>query len=181
MPAAATDEKKLIQMVKGAGGDFAPTIIAEAKREGLPLALALALVDQESSFRNIFGCDLGERDTVPWCHQDVTKERVGQLIRHVNAGGVSNGVGLTQLTSIGFIQQAQAEGGAHKPSAQLRIGFRTLHDLIERHGERIGIGAYNGGEGNPQLDYADDVLELKAKWRGRIQTRTRRRRCQPAR
>jgi hypothetical protein len=169
MPAAATDERKLIQMIKGAGGDFAPTIIAEAKREGLPLSLALALVDQESSFRNIFGCDLGERDTVPWCHQDVTKERVGQLIRHVNAGGVSNGVGLTQLTSIGFIQQAQAEGGAHKASAQLRIGFRTLHDLIERHGERIGIGAFNGGEGNPQLDYADDVLELKAKWRGRIQ------------
>jgi hypothetical protein len=168
MPAAATDEKKLIGMIKGANGAFAPAIVAEAKRERLPLALALALVDQESSFRNIFGCDLGPRDTVPWCHQDVTKDRVGELIRHVKAGGVSNGVGLTQLTSIGFIQQAQAEGGAHKPEVQLRVGFRLLHDLIERHGERVGLGAYNGGEGNPQLDYADDVLELKAKWHGRI-------------
>jgi hypothetical protein len=168
MPAAATDERKLIRMIKGANGAFAPAIVAEAKRERLPLALALALVDQESSFRNIFGCDLGPRNTVPWCHQEVTKERVGELIRHVKAGGVSNGVGLTQLTSIGFIQQAQAEGGAHKPEAQLRVGFRLLHDLIERHGERVGIGAYNGGEGNPQLDYADDVIELKAKWQGRI-------------
>ena len=50
----------------------------------------------------------------------------------------------------------------------MRIGFRHLHDLIERHGEPIGIGAYNGGEGNPQLDYADEVLKLKAKWHKRI-------------
>jgi hypothetical protein len=143
-------------------------IVAEAKRERLPLALALALVDQESSFRNILGCDLGPRDTAPWCHQDVTKERVGELIRHVKAGGTSNGVGLTQLTSIDLIEQAQREGGAHTVEAQCRIGFRRLHDLIERHGERIGIGAYNGGEGNPQLEYADSVLGLKARWHGRI-------------
>ena len=168
MPAAATSEKKLTQMIRGANGAFAPAIVAEAKRERLPLALALALVDQESSFRNIFGCDLGPRDTAPWCHQDVTKERVGELIRHVKAGGTSNGVGLTQLTSIDLIEQAQREGGAHMVEAQCRIGFRRLHDLIERHGEQVGIGAYNGGEGNPQLDYADDVLKLKAKWHGRI-------------
>jgi hypothetical protein len=98
----------------------------------------------------------------------VNKQRVGELIRHVKVGGVSNGAGLTQLTSIDLIQRAQREGGAHTVEAQCRIGFRHLHDLIERHGERVGIGAYNGGEGNPQLDYADDVLELKAKWHGRI-------------
>ena len=32
-------EKKLAGMVKAAGFSFGPTIIAEAKREGLPLAL----------------------------------------------------------------------------------------------------------------------------------------------
>ena len=168
MPATATSDKKLNGMIKGAGGSFGPVIMAEAKREGLSLAMALALVDQESGFKNIFGCDLGPRETAPWCHQDVTKERVGALIKHVKAGGTSNGVGLTQLTSIGFIQQAQAAGGAHKPQAQCRVGFQLLHDLIERHGERAGIGAYNGGEGNPNLDYADSVLELKAKWQSRI-------------
>ena len=168
MPATATSDKRLNGMIKGAGASFGPVIVAEAKREGLALALALALVDQESGFKNIFGCDLGPQETAPWCHQDVTKERVGALIKHVKAGGTSNGVGLTQLTSIGFIQQAQAAGGAHKPQAQCRVGFQLLHDLIERHGERAGIGAYNGGEGNPNLDYADSVLELKAKWQSRI-------------
>lgn len=168
MPATATSSKRLSGMVKRAGGSFGPVIVAEARREGLPLALALALVEQESGFRNIFGCDLGPRESAPWCHQEVTKERVKELIQHVKRGGVSNGVGLTQLTSIGFIRQAQAEGGAHKVEVQCRIGFRLLHGLIERHGERVGIGAYNGGEGNPNLDYADSVLALKAKWQGRI-------------
>jgi hypothetical protein len=161
-------EKKLVEMVRSAGFSFGPTIVTEAKREGLPLALALALVEQESGFRNIFGCDLGARETAPWCHQDVNRDRVKALIAHVNRGGASNGVGLTQLTSIDFIRQAEAEGGAHTVDAQCRVGFRLLHGLIERHGVRVGIGAYNGGEGNPQLDYADDVLALRAKWQGRI-------------
>ena len=168
MAKTETSDKKLTGMIKGAGGSFAPVIVAEAKREGLRLALALALVEQESGFKNIFGCDLGPRETAPWCHQDVTKERVKELIQHVKAGGVSNGVGLTQLTSIDFIRQAQAEGGADTAKAQCRVGFRLLHGLIERHGERVGIGAYNGGEGNPNLDYADSVLALKAKWQTRI-------------
>jgi hypothetical protein len=161
-------DKKLVEMVKTAGHSFGPTILAEAKHEGLPLALALALVEQESGFRNIFGCDLGARETVPWCHQDATRDRVKALIAHVERGGVSNGVGLTQLTSIDLIRQAQSEGGAHTVDAQCRIGFRLLHGLIERHGVRVGIGAYNGGSGNPQLDYADSVLALRAKWQARI-------------
>lgn len=161
-------DSKLTGMVKAAGFSFGPAVIAEAKREGLQLALALALVEQESGFKNIFGCDLGPRDTVPWCHQDVTRDRVKALIAHVEHGGVSNGVGLTQLTSLDFIRRAEAEGGAHTAEAQCRIGFRILHDLIERHGVRVGLGAYNGGEGNPNLAYADSVLALRAKWHARV-------------
>jgi len=142
--------------------------VAEASDAGLPPALALALVEQESGFRNIFGCDQGPRETAPWCHQEVTRQRVKALIDHVERGGISNGVGLTQLTSIGFIRQAEAEGGAHRVEAQCRVGFRLLHDLIARHGQRVGIGAYNGGEGNPNLAYADSVIALRATWRRRI-------------
>jgi hypothetical protein len=164
----ATDETKLIEMVKGAGFSFGPAILAEAKREGVQLALALALVEQESTFRNIFGCDLGKRDTAPWCHQPVTRERVKELIAFVEGGGISNGVGLTQLTSIGLIRQAEAEGGAHKVEAQCRVGFRFLHGLIERNHERAGIGAYNTNEAHPNLKYADSVLALRGKWQARI-------------
>jgi hypothetical protein len=162
--------KQIAEVVKKTGFSFGPTILAEAKEAGLPPALALALVEQESGFRNIFGCDQGPRESAPWCHQDVTSERLKALIDHVERGGISNGVGLTQLTSIGFIRQAEAEGGAHKPDAQCRVGFRFVKGLIERHGERVGIGAYNGGEGNPNLAYADSVIALRAKWRERIKS-----------
>jgi hypothetical protein len=159
---------QIAQVVKRAGSRFGRTILAEGSDAGLPPALALALVEQESGFRNIFGCDQGPRETAPWCHQEVTRQRVKALIDHVERGGISNGVGLTQLTSIGFIRQAEAEGGAHRVEAQCRVGFRLLHDLIARHGQRVGIGAYNGGEGNPNLAYADSVIALRAKWRKRI-------------
>lgn len=164
-------DRKLIQMVRGAGFSFGPVILAESKRQGVQLALALALVEQESTFRNIFGCDGGRKiNKAPWCHQQVTRERVQELIAHVEAGGISNGVGLTQLTSIGFIRQAETLGGAHTAAAQCRVGFGLLHDLIARHGERTGIGAYNGGEGNPNLAYADSVLARRARWQARINT-----------
>jgi hypothetical protein len=169
MAALRSDEHKLIQMVKDEGFSFGPAIVSEARRAGVQLALALALVEQESGFRNIFGCDSGHRrNSAPWCHQDVTHERVQELISLVDSGGVSNGVGLTQLTSIGLIKQAESEGGAHTVDAQCRVGFRFLHDLIERHHEREGIGAYNGGEANPNMRYADSVLALRAAWQSRI-------------
>jgi len=163
-----TRDAALAELVRTHGFSFGPTIVREANRAGLPIPLALALVEQESGFRNIFGCDLGPRSSAPWCHQEVTKDRVQALLAHVKKGGTSNGVGLTQLTSIDFVRQAEAEGGAHKAEAQCRIGFRLLRGLIERNGERTGIGAYNGGEGNPNLDYAASVLALRAKWDKRV-------------
>ena len=168
MAGTGTNDDMLLKVVSDAGHLFGPEILAESKRAGLPFALALALVDQESTFQNIFGCDLGPRDSVPWCHQPVTRDRVQALIAHVEGGGISNGVGLTQLTSIDLIQQAEAEGGSHNVVPQCRVGFGHLHDLIERHGEQVGIGAYNGGEGNPQLDYATSVLGLRDKWQALI-------------
>ena len=168
MADAGINDDVLLKVVSDAGHSFGPEILAESKRAGLPFALALALVDQESTFRNIFGCDLGQTDTVPWCWQPVTRDRVQALIAHVEGGGISNGVGLTQLTSIDLILKAEAEGGAHNVVPQLRVGFWHLQDLIERHGEQTGIGAYNGGEGDPQPDYATSVLGLRDKWQALI-------------
>jgi hypothetical protein len=168
MAMTGTNDDKLIKMVREAGHQYGPAILATSKREGLPLALALALVEQESGFINQFGCDLGPQSTVPWCHQLVTRDRVKALIRHVEGGGTSNGVGLTQLTSIDLIRQAEAAGGAHTVRPQCRVGFRLLHGLIERHGEVDGIGCYNGGEGNPVLSYSKSVRALRDEWQVRI-------------
>ena len=164
MATTGTTDDKLIKMVRDAGHRYGPAILATSKREKLPFALALAVVEQESGFQNIFGCDKG----APFCHQQVTRDRVQALITHVNGGGISNGVGLTQLTSIGFILQAEARGGAHRVRPQCRVGFGLLHDLIERHGEQVGIGAYNGGEGNPNFNCATSVVGLRVKWQARI-------------
>ena len=160
----ATADAKIADMIRSRGLDFGPTIIREANRTDFPIGLALALIDQESDFQNIFGADTG----APFAHQEVTKDKVQQLIRHVETGGVSNGVGLTQLTSLDFIKGAEAMGGAHKVENQCRFAFKLMKDLIDRHGYRVGLGAYNGGEGNPQLGYADEVIKLRSEWQKRM-------------
>ena len=38
---------------------FGPTNIREANRTDFPIGLALALIDKESEFQNIFGADTG--------------------------------------------------------------------------------------------------------------------------
>jgi hypothetical protein len=168
MATTGTNDDKLIEMVRQAGHRYGPAILATSKHQRLPFALALALVEQESSFINQFGCDQGSQSTVPWCHQLVTRDRVQALIRHVKGGGISNGVGLTQLTSIDLILQAEAEGGAHRVRPQLRVGFRLLHDLIEQDGEVDGIGCYNGGPGNPIAAYSKSVRALRDIWQTKI-------------
>lgn len=154
-----------IEAVRDGLGQHAEVIVSEAHAAGLELALACALVEQESLGRNIFGCDLGSRSSVPFCHQPVTRERVVELLAHLRRGGTGNGVGLTQLTSSGFVFDAEESGGAHKPSAQCEVGFDLLKSLIAQVGEFKGIGAYNGGLGNPIASYADEVLERRARYR----------------
>src|SRR5262249_59157557 len=155
MATTETTDAKLLKMVKDSGHGFGPAILATSKREKLSFALALALVEQESNFRNIFGCDKG----APFCHLPVTPDRVKSLIAHVNGGGISNGVGLTQLTSLGFIQQAEARGGAHKVRPQSRVGFGPLHGPIERPGEEFGIGPYPARGGARACDDAAQADE----------------------
>lgn len=69
-------------------------ILEEAKNAELELALACALVEQESNGRNIFGCDHENvGDAPPYCHQPVTRERVQALRDGGNYSHGMNGVG----------------------------------------------------------------------------------------
>ena len=146
----------------GLNEPHATAMVEEAKAAKIDMALAAALCQQESGFKNIFGCDWGAG--VAFCHLDVTKDRAQQL----RAGGKANGVGWTQLTSFGYVDAANKEGGVWDVRNQCRVGFRVLRGHMDKLGERTGIGAYNGGEGNPQLGYADSVLGLKKVWEKRI-------------
>lgn len=51
--------------------------------DGLYLSTACALVEKESGFKNIFGCDYGSgwTNVPPYCNVAVTKERV-QALKH---------------------------------------------------------------------------------------------------
>lgn len=151
-------------------------LVEEVERmgtDGLYISTAAALVEKESGGKNLFGCDHGTRWThePPYCQVAVTRERVKALIRNVNTGGGQNGVGMTQLTSIDLVQEAERLGGAHLPRFQMRVGFRYLNDLIARLGWPAGAAAYNAGAGNWRAvinTYGADMAKKEREWAARL-------------
>ena len=145
----------LARRARRAGARYGLRIIWEARRAGIPISLAFALVEQESGFRNITGADAG----APCPHMRVTPS----VVQRILSSPVSNGVGLTQLTYKPYIRQAQAMGGAHVPRYQLRVGFRALASLIRANGRHAGIRAYNGS-GPAAERYAVVVQRRADRW-----------------
>lgn len=143
------------------GARYARTIADEAARAGIPYAVAFASVEQESAFRNVFGHDPGGL----FPGEKVTGARVAALLSHVAAGGVSNGVGFSQLTYPPFIRQAhQMRGGAARVRNQIRVGFRLLADLHRQHGSwHEAFRAYNGA--GPAAEAYARMMDVRvAKW-----------------
>lgn len=142
----------------------ATRIVKAASDNHVNVSDACALLEQESNFRNIFGHD--QRGMFPG--EQVTREKVKALIKHVQAGGTSNGVGVTQLTSLGFILQAEQAGGAHLPAIQADVGLHLLGQLQQSYGRRDGFAAYNAGPGGRHSQvgqaYASHCLWLADKW-----------------
>lgn len=133
------------------------------RRYGLRYALGYALVEQESGFQHIYGHDPG--GLLPG--QKVTranyKEFRGEVTAH--SGGGANGVGLTQITYWTYIRD---HAGLWRQRANIYFGLGLVAATIISKGEREGLAEYNGGAGNPQFGYADEVLSRATKWRGRI-------------
>ncbi len=150
----------LAHKLRAKGVKNALRIVIECRhRHGkvIPVSLGLALQEQESGGRNIFGADIG----APFAHQPVTERRVRELVKHVRAGGLSNGVGPMQLTFIGFIDEANRDGGAWLPAVNIATGLGIVAGHIKRHGVPGGLATYNAG--NPQAaagkKYAKQVIE----------------------
>ena len=145
--------------------------------EGLYLSTAAALVQKESGGKNIFGCDYGKRWTTdpPYCQVEVTEERVKKLISnfHQPPPGVGqNGVGVTQITTMSLVEEAEKMGGAHLVRHQMRVGFRYLNDLVARFGWPEGAAAYNAGPGNLHAvlkTYGADMAKLEREWAKRLE------------
>ena len=79
----------------------------------------------------------------------------------MRAGGISNGVGPLQLTFLAFIEEANRDGGAWKPSVNIATGLGIIAANVKKHGVRGGLATYNAG--NPQstkgLAYAKEVTD----------------------
>jgi hypothetical protein len=155
------------QAINDGGGRFGRLIVAAARRAGLPLPLACALVEQESSFRNVFGHD---NVANPIKGGRVTRERFMKYRAFREQGLGANGVGVTQLTFPPFQDRADALGGCWKVRHQLRVGFEVLAEAIQHHGVRGGLAVYNAGSPtSPQgLKYAGQVLVREAKWKAKL-------------
>jgi hypothetical protein len=141
---------------------YASTIIAEARRtDHVTRSLALALVEQESGFRNVFGHDptifRGAGKVTKAAYLDY-KRRRGPTGR----GGMQ-GVGPTQLTWWEYQDAADREGGCWDPAVNIRVGLRVLDGNIARRGLRDGIAEYNGS-GPAAQRYADEVLAKATRW-----------------
>lgn len=164
LPASVADRRdnQLARKLRNAGHKNALRIVIECRHRHagvIPVSLGMALQEQESNGRNIFGAD----QNAPFTHLPVTKERVLKLVEHVRNGGVSNGVGPLQLTFLPFIEEANRDGGAWKPSVNIATGLNIIAGHVKQHGERGGLAAYNGGtpKSTKGLKYAKEVLERK--------------------
>lgn len=152
---------QLARRARKHGAKYSLRIILEARRAGILISWALALVEQETGFRNIFGCDTGPCSHAPWCHQTVTRERVRELIAHVKQGGTSNGVGPTQLTSLDYILRAQRLGGAHIPRHNIRVGLAVLRE--KTGGDMRQAWKFNGSPA-----YQEQIAAKQAAWHRRL-------------
>lgn len=155
---ATQRDYELARRADHAGANYSTRIILECRAHDVNISDGFALVAQESEFQNIFGCDHGKGRA--FCHMNVTKARVAALL----ASGLENGVGPTQLTSEGYVREANRDGGAHRTSVNIATGIAILGRLQKKHGRMKGFGAYNGGEGNPNMAYARECDARAKHW-----------------
>lgn len=146
-------------------------IIIEAKRAGLPLSLAFALIEQESGDgRNVWGHDQAPNGgTFHVGGKTVTAQRYHEYkrMRGVRGQHGMQGVGPAQLTWWELQDRADALGGAHIPRYNIQVAFEHLADLRLQHGRVEGIRRYNGS--GPAADrYMRQVQAKQRKWHTRL-------------
>jgi hypothetical protein len=160
---ATKRDYELARVADRHGANWSTRIILECRAHDVAISDGFALVQQESEFKNIFGGDYGPLPNnfrPPYYHVNVTEARVRALLAH----GKPNGVGPTQLTSFGYVREANRAGGSWKPAVNIATGIHILGAMQHKHGRMTGFGAYNGGEGNPNMQYARECDDKAGHW-----------------
>jgi hypothetical protein len=175
-PMNAQDERR-VALITDYGIDNAAACVAASHQEYRPtLARCLAMLENESGGRNIFGADPWDPGAYPrgaalppeWRDSEVTQHRYTIYKERRNAGCQPNGVGPTQITDASLQEAAERAGGCWIPLHNMSVGFGFLHGLIEQLGSVWdGFRAYNGS--GPAADaYADRALERAELWEHRL-------------
>ena len=134
-----------------------------ARKYSVRWAVAYALFEQESNYQVIYGHDVGGL----YLGERVTRDnyRAFRTFVVAHGGRGANGVGLGQVTYWTYIRD---HPGLWKPRVQVYLSVSILAALLSKYPERIALGAYNGGEARPNLEYGDQVLEKAAALRPRL-------------
>lgn len=164
-------QQKLIICLEKGGLQNASAIVQASSLERFDLAELAAIIEEESGGRNIYGADdTGPDGALPPALYDkpVTKANFKTFWARVQAGHTSNGVGLAQLTSKGFLEAANSRGGAWIPIHQCTEACAILRGLIADHATfQAAAAAYNGA--GPVADaYGARVQALAGAWQQRI-------------
>ena len=159
----------LARAIRAGGGRFETIVAREAGRAGLPVALACAVLEKETGFRNVFGHDAVRNPikSPPGGLLAVTEDNYRQYLAHRRRGLGNQGVGPMQLTSPSLQDRADQLGGCWKPGPNIRVGLEFLAGNIRRLGLRGGVVAYNGS-GPAAQRYGDDVLAAARRWDARL-------------
>jgi hypothetical protein len=157
---------RLIERLRAEGVLRPQAVVEEAKRAGLRLPLACALLEKESGGgRNVFGHDptifVGAGEVTRAKYREYKKRRVG------SGNTQMQGVGPCQLTWWEFQDTADREGGCWRPEVNMRVGFRHLVALINQHGEADGARRYNGS-GDAAEAYSRDLLAKAKVWDAKL-------------
>lgn len=150
-----------IRKVAEFGFSHAEALVHESERAHVPLSLALALCEQESTRAwNVFGHDEVRN---PVKGGTVTHDRYREYLRYRHEGLGCQGVGPCQLTYGPTQDYADKLGGCWRPEINMRVGFGTLAGNIRRDGLYAGVEAYNG-TGPAAQEYARSVLSMARRW-----------------
>jgi hypothetical protein len=135
-------------------------------RTRIPLSVIAALVEQESTFRNVWGCDPSPNGkTTGLCHRRVTRRRYRSYreARGATGRGGMQGVGPAQLTWYEFQDAADKRGGCHRIVPNITVGAGLIWNYMQRYGRLTGLRMYNGN-GPAAERYALQVNTRITKW-----------------
>jgi hypothetical protein len=106
------------------GARYMTEIVHAARRHRVPLALACAVVEKETGFRNVYGHDPVRNPikSPPGGLLAVTRDNYREYLAHRRRGLGNQGVGPMRLTSSGLQDRAEALGGCWRVGPNIRSG-----------------------------------------------------------